>query len=347
MFKLEKIRKFQATETMQSSPATPMPRRALRVNFVISKDLKSKIFHDIFKRFINYDHNLIDVEISEEPVAGADIYHYHRPHLETTLASPAVVTVHHDPRDVDPWLDSEKFWTVYRQTARIVCLNSLQVSDLKKVNITNTTVIPHGFDVKLFTKERKYFDLNRKINLGIISKRYDRKFKGEAYIYEAIKRLNPDRVRFTLVGAGRSRDAQHFRNNGFEVDVYEFLPYRMFGGLYRAMDFLFMASTYEGGPANLPEALASSVPVLCTKCGMVPDLIKDRENGIVLSGDIRQDATIFDDITDNRNDITNKLFKGAHQLDTVISWEEVIRRHIQMYWEIIESADAVKNSSYA
>lgn len=308
----------------------------LVVNFVITKDLKSKIFHDIFKRYMQFDPSLIKVEISEEPVENADIYHYHRPHLETELKAPAVVTVHHDPRDVDPWLDPKKFWRVYAQTARIVCLNSLQVDDIAAVDMHNTVVIPHGFDAKIFAKKKKTFDADKKLNIGIVSKRYDRRFKGDAYIFESLEHFDPERVRFTLVGAGRALDASRIREMGFEVDVFEYLPYRLFGDLYAQMDFLMMVSTYEGGPANLPEALASSTPILATMCGMVPDMIVDGENGLILSGDIRRDVDKLHAVMNNEDGITDHLFEGAHTLETVISWEDVIAKHIQMYSEIVK-----------
>lgn len=312
----------------------------LKVNFVISKDLRSRIFHDIFKRFLQFNPSLINVIISETPVDGADIYHYHRPHLETQLATPAVVTVHHDPRDVDPWLEPKKFWTVYRQTARIVCLNSLQVEDLAALNMRNTVVIPHGFDKKIFCRNLKTFDSSRKLNIGIISKRYDRRFKGDAYIFEALERLSPQYVRFTLVGAGRTLDAQRFRQMGYEVEVFEYLPYRIFGDLYRNMDFLMMVSTFEGGPANLPEALASSTPILCTNVGMVPDLVRNGDNGLILSGDIRQDAALLQAVCTNKDGLTDRLFLGAHKSDTAISWEDVIAMHIQMYADIVREKRA-------
>ena len=327
------MHKLATPEFAASLPAgLPLP---LKINFVISKDLKSKIFHDIFKRYLQFDPALIEVSISETPIEGAHVYHYHRPHLETELRAPAVVTVHHDPRDVDPWLDPRKFWVVYRQTARIVCLNSLQVEDLEKEDLTNTVVIPHGYDNVIFSKVKKTFDADRKINIGVVSKRYDRRFKGDAYMFELIDRLDPERVRFTMVGAGRSVDAARIRNMGFEVDVFEFLPYRLFGDLYHKMDFLLMVSTYEGGPANLPEALASSTPILCTNCGMVPDLIRDGENGRILSGDIREDIEVLQGIFENRDGAADTLFEGAHALQTAITWEDVIAMHINLYAEIV------------
>lgn len=319
----------------------PLP---LKINFVITKDLKSKIFHDIFRRYLQFAPKLIDVSISEQPQAGAHVYHYHRPHLETELAHPAVVTVHHDPRDVDPWLDPDKFWKVYAQTSRIVCLNTLQVEDLAHVGFDNTVVIPHGYDVHIFSKELKIFDPQRKLNIGVVSKRYDRRFKGDAYMFELIEKLDPEKVRFTLAGAGRSLDAAKIREMGFEVDVFEFLPYRLYGMLYRSMDFLLMVSTYEGGPANLPEAIASSTPILCTNCGMVPDLVRDGENGLVLSGDIRRDWPMLEAVLENHDGAADRLFAKSHELQTAISWEDVIAMHIQMYAEIVqeEAANTIK-----
>jgi glycosyltransferase involved in cell wall biosynthesis len=318
-----------------AEPVCEASHRPILVNFVISKDLSSKIFYDIFKRYLSYDPSRLVVFISERPVDGFDVYHYHRPHLETELRAPAVVTVHHDPRDVDPWLDPKKFWSVYRQTAAIICLNSLQVEDLAKEGLVNSIVIPHGYDRKIFSKRRKTFDGSRKVNIGIVSKRYDRRFKGDAYIFEAAERLSPERVRYTLVGAGRTLDAARLRGLGFEVDVFEYLPYRLYGALYKSMDFLMMVSTYEGGPANLPEALASSTPVLCTNCGMVPDIIEHGRNGWVLTGDIRSDAAILEQICENHEGIADQLFVGAHEIESVVSWEEVIEQHIELYFDII------------
>lgn len=310
-------------------------RLPLRVNFVVSNDLKSKIFHDIFRRFLQFDPTLLEVEISEAPVAGADIHHYHRPHLEAELQGPAVATVHHDPRDVDPWFDNGKFVAAYRQTEKIICLNSLQAADLAKEGLHDTVVIPHGYDSGIFSKARKSHAAERKLTIGIISKRYDRRVKGDAYVHEMLERLSPDRIRFMLVGAGRTLDAARMRDMGFEATVFEYLPYRLFGDLYRNMDFLLVASVNEGGPANLPEALGSSTPVLCTPVGMVPDLVRDGENGVILSGNIRDDIARLEAVFENRDGLADRLMQGAHEMETAICWEEVIARHIQLYADVV------------
>ena len=102
------------------------------INFVISKDLNSGILRDIYQRYTDYTSDELSIVISEQPVEQADIYHYHRPHLETKLVSPAVVTVHHDPEDIDHWLEPAKFEGRYREADMVVCLNLLCKSDFYK-----------------------------------------------------------------------------------------------------------------------------------------------------------------------------------------------------------------------
>jgi glycosyltransferase involved in cell wall biosynthesis len=321
-------------------------QKVMLINFVISKDLNSGILRDIYQRYTDYPSDELSIVISEQPVEQADIYHYHRPHLETKLVSPAVVTVHHDPEDIDHWLEPSKFETRYREAEMVVCLNSLQVDFYRDRGIEHTCVIPHGYDTKILYNEiPKTYQPGRKLKLGIISKRYDRRFKGEVYLNELMLRLDTERFSFIFVGAGRTEDELEARALGFEAEVFEYLPYRMFGNLYQSMDFLLMVSNYEGGPANLPEAVASGTPMLCTKVGMAADMVLDGVNGFLLSGNIEQDMTLFNKIAINEERIVENLFQGSiQQKRTAISWEEVIEKHIELYQSII--AQRQQSQSY-
>jgi glycosyltransferase involved in cell wall biosynthesis len=310
----------------------------MKINFVLTQDLKSQIFYDIFRRYV--DNTLgMDVIISEKPEPGADIYHYHRVHLEETLVQPAVMTVHHDPVDADPWLEPEKFYRHYRQAAMVVCLNSLQQQHLKALGIPNCCVIPHGYDAALFSKKPlRTFDPNRKIVLGFTSRRYSRRFKGEVLLYEIMHRIDPERFSFFFVGQGRHEDANIARNAGFDVTVFEYLPYPLYPKVYEKIDFLLMVSNFEGGPANLPEAVSSGTPIIGTRIGMAADLIQEGVNGMFVSrrspGKAEQ---LFADIACNANNIYDRLVEGAHRLNTAITWDEVIAMHARMYADLIGS----------
>jgi glycosyltransferase involved in cell wall biosynthesis len=57
------------------------------------------------------------------------------------------------------------------------------------------------------------------------------------------------------------------------------------GDYYRAMDAFCTPGDSEGTPLTMLEAMLCEVPVLVTSVGAVPELIRDRVNGIVISQD--------------------------------------------------------------
>ena len=304
------------------------------INHVMSKDIHS----NILTSFINYlsksDSN--DQHItSVEPIENADIYHYHRPQLEKKLRPNSVVTVHHDLMESDPWLSLPKFLNVYQDAEAIVCLNSIQKNILAEYKITNTYTIPHGYNSSVFNPNKIFRSNDKeKLTLALISKRYGRRVKGEACFFEIIKRLDNNLFDFILVGDGRSEEFYLLQEYGFDVKVYETLPYRVFSSLYEKIDFLLMLSYFEGGPANIPEAIVSGVPVAGFPIGMIPDFIKDNENGIILTEDFDYNAQRLMNFAKNRkhfNDLKNKTQDMTYLAPT---WEDVADMYNQVYIEM-------------
>lgn len=52
--------------------------------------------------------------------------------------------------------------------------------------------------------------------------------------------------------------------------------------LYKGFDVFFLASYQEGLPMALLEAMASGVPVIATAVGAIPEVIQNKENGIIV-----------------------------------------------------------------
>jgi glycosyltransferase involved in cell wall biosynthesis len=48
------------------------------------------------------------------------------------------------------------------------------------------------------------------------------------------------------------------------------------------MDIFVMASTYEGGPTTVLEAMAMATPVVASCVGMVPEVIADGATGLIV-----------------------------------------------------------------
>jgi glycosyltransferase involved in cell wall biosynthesis len=91
-------------------------------------------------------------------------------------------------------------------------------------------------------------------------------------------------VRYVIVGDGSKAEAfkrlatdwglndrVHFA--GFKSSVYD---------CYAGMDIFVCSSLAEGGPATVVEAMQLALPVVSTRVGRVPQLIRDRENGIIV-----------------------------------------------------------------
>lgn len=309
------------------------------VNHVMSRDINSGIFRAILNYFGQYSSDCFQQVESVRPIENADIYHYHRPHLEDKLLSNSVCTVHHDLNDPDSWHDRSNFMPRYMEASAIVCLNNEQ----KKILIneegfeeSRVHVIPHGYNRDILYPQNK--KENEKLIIGIASKRYGRRVKGEAYLFELVKRLDPDYIEFIFVGEDRSIDATVFRKWGFNVRVFERLPYRVFNGFYNKIDCLLMCSTHEGGPANIPEALATGTPILSTPIGMSLDYIDPGHNGEFLTLDPNIDADLINKLSQNVQELNNLKKNCLIKLSDVLTWEKVVEKHASLYQKIISDS---------
>ncbi len=117
------------------------------------------------------------------------------------------------------------------------------------------------------------------------------KEKGLRNLLEALGMLR-DRgvpVRAIIVGDGPERDAlkQYAKEEqleeaiafvGFRPEVQEWLP---------AFDLFVLPSLSEGTPVALLEAMASGLPVLCSRVGGIPGVVEDEVNGLLVPpGDV-------------------------------------------------------------
>jgi len=308
------------------------------INHVTSNNVHSGIFEDIFNYFSRYTEGFAEQLVTEKPVIGAHIRHYHRPHLEEKLISPCVVTVHHDLNDPDGWLSINAFLDRYREADMVICLNTLQQQKLAEHGIHHTCVVPHGYNHHLIDGARAKGRVKRdKFTLAIVSKRYGRKVKGEAFLFELAKRLDPSLIDFFLVGDGRSEEGRVFRALGFEAEVFERLPYPTLIDAYRGIDALLMTSYFEGGPANIPEAAAMGVPVLSNPIGMVPDLIENGRHGIYLTMDPEKDAKTINSLARNDRKVYSNLLRSSQTASpNLITWQDSILQNMKQHVSLLK-----------
>ncbi|APB98201.1 hypothetical protein A4F89_02040 [Polynucleobacter asymbioticus] len=242
--------------------------------------------------------------------------------------------MHHDPLETYPFLKADLFLPKWHQASKIICLNSTQKQFLDGHNIKSSVVIPHGVDRDVFPvpeKPREF--LGGKIVLGVVSKRYPRGIKGEARLLSLFDALDAKKFSFIFLGEDRWQDTVKALEKGFEVECYETLPYTLYGEVYAKMSALLILSEFEGGPACLPEALGSGLPVLARPVGMVPDWVVNHSNGLILS-ELDWIEQIMSLVNNERllNTLNQGAFEGAHSYP---SWQEVISRHYAVYRELL------------
>lgn len=116
--------------------------------------------------------------------------------------------------------------------------------------------------------------------------------KGHHLVIEALARLPAD-VHLTLVGTGpreaRLRELASGLGLAQRVHFAGRRPQSQLPAFYNAADALVLASSREGMPNVVLEALACGTPVVATRVGGVPEVVRGRDAG-VLAGERSADA---------------------------------------------------------
>lgn len=116
------------------------------------------------------------------------------------------------------------------------------------------------------------------------------------------------------------------------VDDYETLPER-----YAALDVYLNPSREEGGPKGIMESMATCVPIVSTRVGMAPDLIRHRETGFLAEpGDSESLARAILEI-DGDPALCARITRAAGEAVAVCSapvvgrahWEKVVQPMLQ------------------
>jgi glycosyltransferase involved in cell wall biosynthesis len=113
--------------------------------------------------------------------------------------------------------------------------------------------------------------------------------KGHLVLLDALSRLRDQGTRFhcTLVGDGPMRSTIQTRADDLRLTDSLTLtgaldPDRV-ADHYRSADVVVLASFSEGVPVVLMEALTHSLPVVATRVGGVPELVRDERSGLVVA----------------------------------------------------------------
>lgn len=177
--------------------------------------------------------------------------------------------------------------------------------------------------------------------IGIVS--YLRSYKGHRYLIEAAAQLAPrvKDVTFLIVGEGPEEDTlrthisearleNHVKMLGFRPDLLNVL---------RSLD-IFVIPSVEGDtiPQVLIEAMAVGLPVISTSAGSIPDVVIDRQTGLIVPP--RDSGTLakrIEELLDN-TPLRRALGANAHRHITEhYSIDRMLDRLEQVYRKVLDT----------
>lgn len=195
------------------------------------------------------------------------------------------------------------------------CTLSLSMSSQLKKLTCAKTVIHHlpstyfGSEQKVLVRHCQVMSPLRLIFIGSLDKR-----KGIEDLLQACMRLPPSSFRLDILGNAHTTEyIDHLTNlvsgpsrNNFLFHGYQ-TPERV-SELIRLSHVLVLPSYGEGSPLVIQEALHMCVPVLATRVGAIPEVIRDNHNGFLFEpGDIDHLHFLLSHLLDNPEEIS-RLF---------------------------------------
>lgn len=203
--------------------------------------------------------------------------------------------------------------------------------------------IPNGVDSKKYRFDaRARSDIRSELGLddthvlGILTRRLVAK-NGVIHLARATRFLRDERLRLLLIGDGPQHDdvsaalAQHFENRYTMLGAKshdEIIPY------YSAADFSVLPSLMEATSISGLEAMSTSLPLVGTRVGGIPDLIEEGKNGFLCA------AANDEDLADKINMLLDADLKafGAHSRQLVehhFAWPQIARTTLAAYETVL------------
>jgi glycosyltransferase involved in cell wall biosynthesis len=181
-----------------------------------------------------------------------------------------------------------------RWTSKIICVSQAVkkfVVDDERINEAKTIVIPNGIAKKNLSIDKETFRNSlgiKKDDCVIICVASLFKNKGHGVLLEAVERLAGDHqnLKVLIVGEGDREDALKKQTAFLKIEEKVFF----LGVRGDVPELLFISDIFvlcslerEGMPVSILEAMAYGLPVVASAVGGIPEIVKDRSNGCLVS----------------------------------------------------------------
>jgi glycosyltransferase involved in cell wall biosynthesis len=167
------------------------------------------------------------------------------------------------------------------------------------------------------------------------------KEKGHIYLLRAIPKVIESFPEMVFVFVGDGKESSNLERMVFKLGIIDKV---IFAGMRRdipeilsILDVFVLPSLNEGLPIALLEAQAARVPVVATRVGAIPDVVKDRVTGILIPPeDPEAIAKSIVRVLSDRKGAHNMAQKGFERVRDNFSSEKMASKYIMIYKELIE-----------
>jgi glycosyltransferase involved in cell wall biosynthesis/SAM-dependent methyltransferase len=234
---------------------------------------------------------------------------------------------------------------------RVLCLTELEIDDHIELGIGFHELFRYvysGVPLDVFSKPVKSREEVRAslglpgdaIVIGTVA-RID-PVKGIRYAVEAFQQLYKEhpRAHLVLVGDGGDRPALEAAAREYGIsDRTHFLGHRTdVPDLLHAMDIFLLPSLNEGYGKAIVEAMCAGLPVVATRVGGVPELIKDGETGLLVSpADPAAIARAVGGLIRDTEQRHRLAAAANRNVTDIFGVEAMIRRHDEIYTEFLRT----------
>lgn len=249
---------------------------------------------------------------------------------------------------VESWLLSILDRCLLHVDDRVVLVSDHMMPQIRRFGL-KADVIYNGIDLTPFHHEstdfRQQMGWGERAVIAAVCRMNPE--KGLSYLLEAAAntlRLYPQ-VLFVLAGDGPEREnlkAQaealgiqgSVRFTGFRTDVSELLS---------CVDILAISSVSEGLPMVLLEGMAAARAVVATRVGAIPNVILDRENGLLISaGDVAGLTAALLELLANKEHRTSLGLRARSTVQSRFSASSMASQYVQIYKELLTSTQSMR-----
>lgn len=279
----------------------------------------------------------------------ADLYGYV---AAKRAGKPLVATCHN-------WVGGTAALGIYNRLDRLVLkrFNAIAaVADAVRERLLASGIVPariktiaNGIDVEAFERSQSVPapEISGGKIIGVVA-RLDLQ-KGFEFLFSAVRELSRSfpGIKVVISGEGPDRQAieQMIERDGLRNSVVLAGQQSDMPGVYAAMDVFVLPSLNEGLPMTVLEAMAASRPVIATRVGAVPRVVRDGETGLLVNpGDA---AALRDAIarllTDP--DLCQRMSTQAHDwVQRNFTSEVMARQYRTMYDQVLGNPGVVETS---